>query len=224
MSDATFNPGCLIFPQEKTTFVQCVLGLPSSVHREPLDAVLWQSLLQFSKGEAKLGKCLMILTVSLVAAASEDGSLSFLLLPFSEQPCPALEPISLALASHFQLFLQASKLISVIQSGNLWQQLGAENESQGFEACQLSLQWSEHCSTHTGSEDGCLWLHSSPQARTGPVLLSAGGMGSTACLHTHSQGVHQSWSEEAMISSVHGSVWPQGKVLSLLDAKVQTEG
>lgn len=87
-----------------------------------------------------------------------------------------------------------------------------------------SLSSGLNSAVHTRAQRMAVWLHSSPQARTGPVLLSAGGMGSTACLHTHSQGVHQSWSEEAMISSVHGSVWPQGRVFSLLDAKVQTEG
>lgn len=47
-----------------------------------------------------------------------------------------------------------------------------------------------------------LWLHSPPWVSTGP-----GVVGSTACSHAHSQGPHQSWNEEAMISSIHNFVW-----------------
>lgn len=103
-----------------------------------------------------------------MAAASENSSLSFLLLLLT-QPWPVLEPIRLAAAPHFQLFLQASKLISVIKSGHLRQQLGAGKDSQGFEACQVSIEWSaaSPCGTHPGLEDGCLRLPGPPQASPG---------------------------------------------------------
>lgn len=80
----------------------------------------------------------MILTVSLVAVASEDSFLFSSYFFFQNSHVLHWSQF-LALASHFQLFLQPSKLISVIKSGHLWQQLGARNESQGFEAHQLSV-------------------------------------------------------------------------------------
>lgn len=159
-----------------------------------------------------------------MAAASENSSLSSLLLLLT-QPWPVLEPIRLAAAPHFQLFLQASKLISIIKSGHLWQQLGAGKDSQGFEACQLSIEWSaaSPCGTHPGLEDGCLRL---PGA--GPGLLHASVVSSPTCRMALAACSHArlqcSWSVEAMVSSVPDSVWPQGKVFSLVGAELQAKG
>lgn len=79
----------------------------------------------------------------------------FFLLRLLTQAWPVLEPIRLAAAPHFQLFLQVSKLISVIKSGHLWQQLGAGKQIQGSEACQISVEWSaaSPCGTYPGLED-----------------------------------------------------------------------
>lgn len=164
-----------------------------------------------------------------MAAASENSSLSSLLLLLTE-PWPGLEPIRLAAAPHFQLFLQASKLISIIKSGHLWQQLGVGKDSQGYEACQLSIEWpaASPCGTHPGVEDGCLRLPGPPQASAGPGLLRASVVSSptsrvalAACSRARLQ---CSWSVEAMVSSVPDSVWPQGKVFSLVDAELQAKG
>lgn len=147
-----------------------------------------------------------------MAAASEDSSLSFLLLPLLTHPWPVLEPIRLAPAPHFQLFQQASKLISVIKSGHLWQQLGAGEESQGFGACQLSVKWSaaSPCGTLPGLEDSCLRLPGHPWASAGPGLLGAGvvrattthGMGLAAPSRNLSCGVRCSWSVGATLPSM----------------------
>lgn len=179
-----------------------------------------------------------------MAAASEDSSLSFLLLPLLTHPWPVLEPIRLAPAPHFQLFQQASKLISVIKSGHLWQQLGAGEESQGFEACQLSVKWSaaSPCGTLPGLEDSCLRLPGHPWASAGPGSLGAGvlvlvcwcwcclratttrGMGLAAPSRNLSRGVRCSWSAGATLPSTPDWLWPQGKGFSLADPEVQVEG
>lgn len=128
---ATFNLWCLFFFTRTDHISARYSGPP------------WLWLQVFKWRSKDRIKYLIILTVSVVAAVSEGSSFSFLLLPLLTQPWPVVQPIRLAPTPCFQLFLQASRLISVIKFGDLWQQLRTGKESQACEACQHSVEnWS----------------------------------------------------------------------------------